>query len=309
MLVDKDADVNAQDKMGVTPLGIAKSKGFHECVKILEGRKNARPSAQESAGRSDFREQCLSDLTSMSVKELKAMLRMNILECPSGLEKHELADYFLEQIMEKTLAKVCGTDDGDVIVTARPSSSSASSAAARPGPSSAASTANELRISSSSAAARPGPSPSSTSAHAAKGTARTSSSSAAAQPLSPSASPAAARPGRSTSSTSAKQANDTSRSSSSSAAAQPGPCSAVNEAFQKIEDSKGGPDEVQHPSNAAAQPPGPRPAVKACLWCGATEKRLKRCGGCETAWLCGKDCQQQAWPSHRAACKEAQRRA
>ncbi|KAF5834406.1 hypothetical protein DUNSADRAFT_8936 [Dunaliella salina] len=67
------------------------------------------------------------------------------------------------------------------------------------------------------------------------------------------------------------------------------------------------PNKMQPSHTAAGQSPAPRPAVKACLWCGASEKRLKCCSGCGTVWLCGKDCQQQLWPSHKAACKDAQR--
>eukprot|EP00983_Pelagomonas_calceolata_P097169 1158212-Pelagomonas_calceolata.AAC.9 len=76
-------------------------------------------------------------------------------------------------------------------------------------------------------------------------------------------------------------------SSASSAAACPDPPSTVADKsahascnLVPVEGSKGGPAELQAPSGAAEKPPGPRPAVKACLWCGASGKRLKCCSGC-----------------------------
>ncbi|KAF5835322.1 ankyrin repeat-containing domain protein [Dunaliella salina] len=71
----------------------------------------------------------------------------------------------------------------------------------------------------------------------------------------------------------------------------------------------GRPSKSQAAQDAATGPSGQRRAVKTCLWCGASGKQLKRCSGCGLVWLCGTECQNACWPSHRVVCKEAQRKA
>jgi hypothetical protein len=58
-------------------------------------------------------------------------------------------------------------------------------------------------------------------------------------------------------------------------------------------------------SEAAAPPP------RACGGCGKSESevRLLRCAGCKAQHYCGDACAGAHWPSHRAACKAAARRA
>ncbi|KAF5838806.1 ankyrin repeat-containing domain protein [Dunaliella salina] len=328
------------DVVGTEALWIAKCLGHHECVHMMEDSikakngKMARKEPQEPEAQSNP-EHDANGLKTLSVKQLKEMLQRMNLQCPSGLEKVELAEFVLEHTKERK-GQTCDKASVAVGATARPSSSSAapqpsaspaSSAAAQPGPSSpAAKTANETyrtrsssaaacpcppssaartanessRASSSSAVAQPGPS--STAVRTANGTSTTNSSSAAAQP---SPSPSAA-----------KAANGSSRTRSSSAAAQPGPSSAGADKLAHgisrsvpTGGSEGRPDDLQTPSVAAAQFPGPGPAAKACLWCGASGKRLKCCSGCGTVWLCGKECQQLSWPSHKTVCRVIQGKA
>ncbi|KAF5838807.1 hypothetical protein DUNSADRAFT_2192 [Dunaliella salina] len=323
---------------GVTPLHFAARENHIQSVRaLLEGgadplkpiKEPQEPEAQSNP------EHDANGLKTLSVKQLKEMLQRMNLQCPSGLEKVELAEFVLEHTKERK-GQTCDKASVAVGATARPSSSSAapqpsaspaSSAAAQPGPSSpAAKTANETyrtrsssaaacpcppssaartanessRASSSSAVAQPGPS--STAVRTANGTSTTNSSSAAAQP---SPSPSAA-----------KAANGSSRTRSSSAAAQPGPSSAGADKLAHgisrsvpTGGSEGRPDDLQTPSVAAAQFPGPGPAAKACLWCGASGKRLKCCSGCGTVWLCGKECQQLSWPSHKTVCRVIQGKA
>jgi len=252
VLLEGGADAFKPNMMGATPFWIAKSSGFCACAQLLESSKNARPVAQEPEVQSSpeldadglkskldadgLKSKLDADgLKMLSAKQLKAMLRKMDLQCPSGLEKSELAEYVLEHTRRRIPKEQMCTK---------------------------ASTSEASRPSSSSAAAQLGSS---------------SASSAAACPDPPST------------------VADKSAHAS---------CNLV-----PVEGSKGGPAELQAPSGAAEKPPGPRPAVKACLWCGASGKRLKCCSGCGTVWLCGKDCQQQSWPSHRAACKEAQKKA
>jgi hypothetical protein len=42
---------------------------------------------------------------------------------------------------------------------------------------------------------------------------------------------------------------------------------------------------------------------------GEPEVRLLRCVGCKAQYYCGDACARAHWPSHRAACKAAARRA
>jgi hypothetical protein len=53
--------------------------------------------------------------------------------------------------------------------------------------------------------------------------------------------------------------------------------------------------------------------ARACSSCGAQERqstistvKLQQCSGCKQAWYCGPSCLKEAWPRHKAACREAQ---
>lgn len=42
-----------------------------------------------------------------------------------------------------------------------------------------------------------------------------------------------------------------------------------------------------------------------CSWCHRTGRKMYACGGCQKASYCGKQCQAEAWPSHRQLCRES----
>ena len=43
-----------------------------------------------------------------------------------------------------------------------------------------------------------------------------------------------------------------------------------------------------------------------CDQCGVSKSKAKACGLCQVAYYCSKDCQTQAWPSHKMTCKTGQ---
>lgn len=71
---------------------------------------------------------------------------------------------------------------------------------------------------------------------------------------------------------------------------------------------EGEPEEA--PAAAAAPPSAGVPPPAACESCGATEKKLRRCGSCKMVYYCSTRCQRIDWDiSHKAQCAELIRRA
>jgi 2-methylcitrate dehydratase PrpD len=49
--------------------------------------------------------------------------------------------------------------------------------------------------------------------------------------------------------------------------------------------------------------------ASACALCGSTSGAAKRCSRCKTARFCGTECAAAAWPTHKAACNAAAKKA
>ena len=45
---------------------------------------------------------------------------------------------------------------------------------------------------------------------------------------------------------------------------------------------------------------------KVCCKCGEKRRKLKRCTSCKVVYYCGKQCQQQDWPTHKTKCRSLQ---
>ena len=46
---------------------------------------------------------------------------------------------------------------------------------------------------------------------------------------------------------------------------------------------------------------------KTCANCGIKREKMQKCGRCKKAHYCSKECQAQAWPEHKKACKKRER--